>query len=90
MYGCQVPDLNFIHDLNKSSVCSAMCQFISQVKKMDGNDFLGHTLYEIVVCIQMYLESYGLSWKLLDYNMFRDLKNTLDNVMKKRVHEGIS
>ncbi len=45
MYECRAPDLNFIHNLNKSLMCSAMCQLISQVKKMDGNDFPGHTLY---------------------------------------------
>ncbi len=82
-YGNEAPDLNFIHDLNKLSVCSALCQFISQVKRMDGNYFPGHTLYEIIMCIQIYLESHGLSWKLLDDNLFKDLKNTLDNVMKQ-------
>lgn len=89
-YRTSAPDFSFPQDLEKSSVCSALCNFISQVKKMDGSDFPGCTLYEIIVCIQIHFESLGLSWKLLDDPVFCDLKNTLDNVMKLRVQEGVS
>ncbi len=75
--------------LEESSVCSALCHFITEVQKLDGSDFPPKTLHEIIICIQMLLETYGLYWKLLDDPKFLDLKFTLDNIMKICTKEGL-
>ena len=75
-------DLDFPSELKKEGVKESLCAFITQVKKVDGTDFPPCTLYEINVCLEMYLEMQGLTWKLLDDKEFLGLRNTLDNVMK--------
>ena len=60
-----------------------------EVKKVNGDKFLGKTLYDILVCIQFHLECYGFCFKLLNDEAFRDIKFTLDNTMKARVASGI-
>ena len=59
------------------------------MKKLDGTEFPGKTLYDIVICVQFYLETLGFSWKLLNNEAFTDVKFTLDNVMKMRTAAGI-
>ena len=66
-----------------------MCRFLTEVKKMDGTNFPGKTLYDIVVCVQFHLETLGFNWKLINKGMFHDLKFTLDNLMKERTARGI-
>ncbi len=60
-----------------------MC-FLNEIRRKDGKDFPGKTLYEILMCIQFFLEKRGLFWKLLDDPEFVRVKFTLDNIMKKR------
>ena len=59
------------------------------MKKLDGTEFPGKTLYDIVICVQFYLETLGFSWKLLNNEAFTDVKFTLDNIMKMRTAAGI-
>ena len=56
---------------------------------MDGNDFPAKTLYEIIICVQFHLETIGFGWKLLGSEVFKDLKFTLDNVMKLHTSQGV-
>ena len=63
-----------------------MCSFvqvIAEVKKLDGTEFLPETLCDIIIAIQMFLESVGVHFKLLDDGILVDLKYTLDNLMKQ-------
>ena len=60
-----------------------------EVKKIDGHDFPGKTLYHLVVCIQFHLECLGFAFKIINDPAFKDLKFTLDNTMKARVSQGI-
>lgn len=83
------PDLEKAMDLDKASVQIALCVFITEVCKLDGTDFPPKTLYEILVCLQMCLESNGIYWKFLDDPDFVELKYTLDNEMKKHTREGL-
>ncbi len=71
-------------NLLKPHLCTALCCFINKTRRQDGAEFLGKTLYEILMCIQFYLEKKGLFWKVVDDPEFVKLKFTLDNVMKKR------
>ena len=46
-------------------------------------------MYDLVICLQFQLESSGFSWKLLSQDDFRDIRFTLDNLMKNRCSRGI-
>ena len=63
--------------------------FITEVKKLDGSDFPGKTLYEILISIQFHLETLGLTWKLLNNKNFCQVKFTLDNIMKLCTSQGV-
>ena len=63
--------------------------FIPEVTKVEGGEYPGKTLYEMVLVIQKHLNESGLKWKLIDDYEFNSVKNVLDNVMKERVHDNI-
>ena len=60
-----------------------------EIKKLDGTEYPGKTLYDIVICLQFHLECLGFSFKLINGDQFRDVKCTLDNTMKQQVASGI-
>ena len=59
-----------------SSLAFALCHFLMEVKKVDGTDFPGKTLYNILICVQFHLEYLGLDFRL-NNNAFCDVKWTL-------------
>ena len=67
----------------------ALTRFLTEVKKIDGTDFPAKTLYEILICIQFHLEKLGFVWKLLNHEAFKDVKFSLDNLMKLRTSQGV-
>ena len=75
--------------INEESLTFGLCQFITEVKKMDGSDFPGKTLYDIIICVQLHLETLSYSWKLLNEEKFKEIRFTLDNTMKKHTSDGI-
>ncbi len=56
----------------------------------DGLEFPGKTLYDLVLCVQFYLEKNGVFWKLVEDPDFVRLKFTIANLMKKRASERLS
>ena len=72
-----------------SSLKFSLCHFIMEVKKVDGSDFPGKALYNILICIQFHLECLGFAFKLINDEVFYDLKYTLDNTTKMRAVSGI-
>ena len=82
-------DLEYVSTISVDSFNYAMPRFITEVRKLDGSDFPAKTLYQIVICVQFYLETQGINWKLLDDKKFTEVKYTLDNVMKARTAAGI-
>ena len=82
-------DLEDKDTITCSSLKFALCRFITEVKKVNGDDFPGKTLYDIIVCIQFHLECLGFAYKLINDEGFHDLKYTLDNTMKMRTAAGI-
>ncbi len=82
-------DLNNVKQISKGNLAFSLCAFISEVKKKDGTEFPGTTLYQIIVCIQFFLQKHGIDWKILDDTDFVCLCFTLDNVMKQRVKTGL-
>ncbi len=77
-------------EVNKSELCAALCQFLTEVRRADGHDYPGNTLYSIVVMLQLHYEKMGQTLKLIDNPEFLKVKNTLDNLMKKRAAERVS
>ena len=51
--GCDLEDRATV---TGQSLTFALCRFITEVKKIDGTDFPGKTLYHIIVCMQFHLE----------------------------------
>ena len=83
-------DFEFLGTLNKSNLSYALCKFIAEVtKKHDGSDYPGKTLYEMIICIQKYLNQREIPWRLIEDPEFMDVKNVLDNVMKERAQQNI-
>ena len=75
-------DLNDKTSITKSALIFALTRFLSEIKKVDGGEYPGKTLYDILICLQFHLETIGLGWKLLNDKTFKDVKFTLDNLMK--------
>ena len=71
-------------DLNTEHLSFCLCCFVNEVRRQDGKEFPGKSLYKLVVLIQFYLECRGIFWKLIDGPEFKRVKFTLDNLMKKR------
>ena len=82
-------DLNNVKQISKGNLAFSLCAFISEVKKKDGTEFPGATLYQIIVCIQFFLQKHGIDWKILDDADFMRLRFTLDNVMKQWAKAGL-
>ena len=82
-------DLDDINTLTKEQLNRALCRFITEVRKVDGLEYPSRTLYDIIICVQFWLETQGLSWRFLVDEEFKELKFTLDNVMKDRVAHGV-
>ncbi len=70
--------------LDKLNLSTALCAFLSDVKRADGSEYPGKTLYLLLIMIQLHLKKSGLDWKLLDDKEFLLVRNTLDNLMKDR------
>ena len=67
----------------------ALCHFVTKVKKLDGTDYPGKTLYYLVICVQFHLECLSFAFKLINDPAFKDLKYTLDSTMKAHTSQGI-
>ena len=82
-------DLDDKSSITKPALVFALTCFLSKIKKIDGSEYPGKTLYDILICIQFHLETIGFGWKLINDGDFSDIKFTLDNLMKLRVSQGI-
>ncbi|CAC5423576.1 unnamed protein product [Mytilus coruscus] len=62
----------------------SISRFICEVRKTDGTEYPPDTLYSLVICLQLYMDTLGYNHKFLSYSSFIQIKNSLDNVMKLR------
>ncbi len=69
----------------------ALSSFVTEIVKMNGSEYPPQTLYQMIVCVQIFLESEKLYWKLLDKGdpYFVNLYYTLDNIMKQHTAKGL-
>ena len=79
-----------LNTLTKTDLAYSLSHFITEIRKLNGEEYLPHTVYQICVCLQMYLESNCLYWKILNKAnpQFVDLYYVLDNIMKQKCAEG--
>lgn len=80
------PDYKRIADLMEMStdeLVRSLCPFILEVHKQTGENYPAQTLYEIVICLQLYMCMYGREVRLIDDPQFVQVKNTLNNRMKE-------
>ena len=82
-------DLDRVELLECDSFEYAMCNFIAEVKKVDGSEYPGKTLYHLVVSIQKHVNSKGKNWKLIEGSQFSGLCNVLNNLMKEHAKSNI-
>ena len=82
-------DLDDASTTSEESLVLALTRFLTEVKKIDGTDFPAKTLYEILICVQFQLEKMGFAWKLLNHEVFKDVKFSLNNLMKLRTCQGV-
>ena len=83
-------DLNNLVSLTKDNFQHAMCRFVPEVKKHNGNgDYLAKALYQMIVSLQKYLSVNKMNWKLVEGSDFEELRMILDNVMHERTKANI-
>ena len=82
-------DLEETATITAESLNFALCCFIVEVKKINEDNFPSKTLFHIIICIQFHLECMTFTFKLLNDPAFKDLKFTLDNIIKARTSQGI-
>ena len=70
-------NLELLHTFDQSDMCYSLSRFITEIRRLDGNEYPPNTLREIVVCIQMFLHENMVLWKLLDNPQFIALRNVL-------------
>ncbi len=76
-------------EISKPNLAYSLSCFLSEVRKKDGSEYPGDTLYQLLICLQFHLERTGRHWKLIDGEDFIPLKFTLDNLMKERAALGL-
>ncbi|CAC5370979.1 unnamed protein product [Mytilus coruscus] len=62
----------------------SISRFICEVCKTDGTEYPPDTLYSLVICLQLYMDTLGYNHKFLSDSSFIQIKNSLDNVMNLR------
>ncbi len=71
-------------DLDPEVLAHVLPTFINKIKRADGQDYPPNTVYSIIVMMQLFFEKKGQTWKLLDGKLFNSVRNTVDNIMKRR------
>ena len=77
--------------LEKHKFCNSLCKFITEVRKVKGGVYPPQTVRVLILSIQMYLRTCRVNWRLLkeEDDIFIDLFNVVDNVMKERTDMGL-
>ena len=75
-------------DLSGEDMNFAISHFILEIRKKSGAEYPAETLYDIVICLQLYMAMNGKVVKILDEVKCGQIHNTLDNHMKELSHRG--
>ena len=72
------------HDLKRD-----VCDFIVEIHKENWDQYPPGSLYDLLQGLSMFLKcEHGFENKLMS-RAFKEICNTLDNIMKERIAEGI-
>ncbi len=84
-------DLSNIPKLQKTDLAYSLQLFITEIKKLNGENYPPITLYQMIICLQMSLEYQKVYWRLLTKEDpdFVDLFYTVDNIMKQKPVKGL-
>ena len=85
----RLPSAASFEDMNVDDMNFAISHFLCEVKKANGDDYPGDTLYEMLISMQLYLEQKGKIVKFLNDPDFTQVKNTLDCLMQARAKCGL-
>ncbi len=77
--------------LTKEEWAFSMARFITEIWKLNREEYPPRMVYQMCVCIQMYLESNKIHWKILNKqdSKFVDFYYILYNVMKQKCAKGL-
>jgi uncharacterized protein YggL (DUF469 family) len=83
-----------LESMSDDELDEALAKFVSEVRKTDGEEYPGKTLYEMICCIQAYLRNECKRrqvFSLVDKrgNSFKDLNSALNFHMEERASSGI-
>ncbi len=84
-------DLHLRNTLVKKDLAFSLACFTTEIRKLNGEQYPLRTVYQMIICLQMYLESNRVHWKLLNKNDpdFVDLFYVIDNLMKEKNRAGL-
>ncbi|KAK6173752.1 hypothetical protein SNE40_017154 [Patella caerulea] len=75
--------------MTKEQLNDALGYFIVEIKKQDGSEYKGQTLYELISAIQYHLRLNGVIVHFLEDNEFIGMRNVLHAKMKELSRRGI-
>ena len=77
-------DIHSVNTLDKRALCFSLSKFVTEVIKVNREDYPPNTLKELIYSIQMYLHSKRVFWFLLDRSniVFLDLFYVLDTPLR--------
>ena len=66
-----------------------VCDFIIEIQKENGDQYPGNSLYDLLQGLSLYVQcEQGFLDKLMS-DAFKEIRNTLDNMMKEHTQEGV-
>ena len=74
--------------MTNDELAYCLSRFVVEVRKTTGENYPSETIYELVICIQLYLSMHGREVRLLQEGVFSILKNTVDTRMKELAAAG--
>lgn len=78
-----------LESMNHDELNYCVSRFIYEVKKLDGSDFPPKTVRQLVLLLQMFLDGHGNCVKFLADPIFKEIQNSVDNLMKERAEKGL-
>ena len=74
-----------------SSIIVCRDSYARLTNRTGGTDYPGDTLHEIIICLQMYIDTIHTDrgYKLLSDSRFSQIKNTVDHEMRSRARRGL-
>jgi hypothetical protein len=86
-------DVKFVHgdilSMDAETLDYAVGAFAYEVRKDNGEEYRGQTLFEMVIAIQHHLRQHGRFVTIMDDEQFLETRNLLDKKMKELAAKGI-